>query len=90
MITAEFNDVPSLGSGNVLASGNLGFYEAMLFITNSADAGVPVCAESKSIEARATCQAKKLSHELGAYRERLSTVALFMNSAHLNMAIGTF
>lgn len=96
VVTAEFHDVPSLGLGKkFFASGNVGFYEKSLLIIRSADAGIPVCAESKNCEAtknleiRSNGHSKKLPKELGAYRDRHVVQALVMNSAQSNVAIGT-
>ena len=74
---AELNYVRSLGSSPslLLASGNLGGYEALLYIISSGDAGVPVYDVIKNVETRYSSQSGillrlKAMREIGILEER--------------------
>jgi hypothetical protein len=68
--TAELNYVRDLGSSSnlLLASGNLGAYEALLYILTSGDAGVPVYEVVKNVETR-YCSQSGILLRLRAMRE---------------------
>lgn len=75
--TAEMNYVRDLGSrpNLLLASGNLGGYEALLYIMTSGDAGVPVYEVIKNVETRYCSQSGillrlKAMREIGILEER--------------------
>jgi hypothetical protein len=75
--TAELNYVRDLGSSPnlLLASGNLGAYEALLYIMTAGDAGVPVYEVIKNVETRYCTQSGillrlKAMREIGILEER--------------------
>jgi hypothetical protein len=75
--TAEMNYVRDLGASPnlLLASGNLGAYEALLYIMTSGDAGVPVYEVIKNVETRYCSQSGilvrlKAMREIGILEER--------------------
>lgn len=67
---AELNYVRSLGSSRnlLLASRNLGAYEALLYIISNGDAGVPVYEVTKSVKT-AFCSQSGILLRLKAMRE---------------------
>lgn len=74
---AEMNYVRDLGASPnlLLASGNLGAYEALLYIMTSGDAGVPVYEVIKNVETRYCSQSGilvrlKAMREIGILEER--------------------
>jgi hypothetical protein len=75
--TDEMNYVRGLGSSPslLLASGNLGAFEALLYIISSGDAGVPVYEVIKNVETRYCSQSGillrlKAMREIGILEER--------------------
>ena len=75
--TVEMNYVRDLGASPnlLLASGNLGAYEALLYIMTSGDAGVPVYEVIKNVETRYCSQSGillrlKAMREIGILEER--------------------
>ncbi len=66
----EINYVRALGSSPnlLLASGNLGAYEALLYIISFGDAGVPVYEVTKNVETR-FCSQSGILLRLKAMRE---------------------